>query len=207
MSNFNYEDPVHGHNTYITLGASNHALEERSKNDFYATPPLAVRQLLEVEKFQNNIWEPGCGMNHIVNVLEENGYSVKRSDIVNMVKDDQKFEQIDFLTTSGTWEGDIVGNPPFILATEFVNKSLDLVKDGAKVAMFLKLQFLEGKKRFEKLFEDNPPIRIYVPVKRYGCTKDGIFNEKENAGSAICYCWFIWEKGYTGSPEIKWINE
>ena len=36
------------HNVYVSLGASNHTDHIRSKNDFYATPPLAVRQLLEV---------------------------------------------------------------------------------------------------------------------------------------------------------------
>ena len=97
-------------------------------------------------------------------------------------------------------------NPPFSLASQFVEKALDSVKDGAKVAMFLKLQFLEGKKRFE-LFQENPPKRIYVAVNRFGCTKDGVFDSvTENAGSAICYCWYIWEKGFTGDPSIKWIN-
>lgn len=202
----NYEDQTHGHNTYVTLGASNHSEDTRAKNDFYATPPVAIYDLLEVEKFQNNIWEPACGMNHIVDILEKNNYQVKRSDIEKMVKDDDKFEQIDFLNTKGTWDGDIVTNPPFSLATQFVNKALDLVKDGAKVAMFLKIQFLEGKKRYDNIFWDNPPKRIYVSVNRYGCTKDGLFNEEGNAPSAICYCWFIWEKGFKGDPVIKWIN-
>lgn len=201
----NYEDQKHGHNTYVTLGASNHSEDIRSSNDFYATPPVAVQHLLEIESFNKNIWEPGCGMNHIVEILEQAGYNVKRSDIVQMVEDD-KFEQIDFLTTTGTWDGDIVTNPPFKLATEFVAKALDLVKPGAKVAMFLKLQFLEGTKRYSALFEDNPPKRIWVSTHRYGCTKDGYFNEKGNAPSAICYCWFIWEKGFKGDPIVKWIN-
>ena len=202
----NYQDQTSGHNTFVTLGASNHTKEDRSKNDFYATPPLAVKQLLEVEKFNSNIWEPGCGMNHIVNILEDNGYTVKRSDIIKYVEDDPKFEKIDFLSTDIKWSGDIVMNPPFSLATEFINKSLSLIEDGSKVAVFLKLQFLEGKKRYNNLFEDNPPKRIYVAINRYGCTKDGFFNEDGNYGSAICYCWFIWEKGFSGDPVIKWIN-
>jgi len=192
------------HNVYINLGASNHSKDQRSKNDFYATPPLAVRKLLEVEKFNHNIWEPATGMNHITDVLVENGYDVKRSDIIKMV-DDDKIEIIDFLNTNTVFDGDIITNPPFSLASQFVEKAIDSVKDGAKVAMFLKLQFLEGKKRYW-LFKENPPKTIYVAVNRFGCTKDGIFNENENAGSAICYCWFIWEKGFKGDPSIKWIN-
>ena len=56
-------------NTFITLGANNHVDVEREKDDFYATPPLAVKELLKLESFNNNIWEPCCGMNHITNIL------------------------------------------------------------------------------------------------------------------------------------------
>lgn len=39
----------------ITLGASNHALEERETNDYYATEPKATKMLLEKEVFNKNI--------------------------------------------------------------------------------------------------------------------------------------------------------
>ena len=192
------------HNVYINLGASNHTEAERSKNDFYATAPLAVHHLLKVEKFNNNIWEPGCGMNHITNILRDNGYTVKCSDIVKMI-DDDSIEIIDFLKYKGQFDGDIITNPPYKYAAEFVYKALEVINDGNKVAMFLKLQFLEGKKRYE-LFKKYPPKRIYIAAQRYGCSPTGEFNENGNIGSAICYCWYIWEKGFTGDPIIKWIN-
>lgn len=192
------------HNVYINLGASNHTKHTRSKNDFYATPPLAVKQLLEVENFNTNVWEPTCGMNHIVNELRKKDYNVKCSDIIKMV-DDPNIEIIDFLSYDGKWEGDIITNPPFKYANEFVNKALDIVNKGSKIAMFLKIQFLEGVKRYE-IFQKNPPKIIYVASKRYGCSEDGKFNTEGNTGSAICYCWYIWEKGYQGDPIIKWIN-
>ena len=200
----NKMEDINIHNVYVTLGASNHTDEDRSLNDFYATPPLAVNHLLEVEKFNKNIWEPACGMNHIVNELRDKGYNVRCSDIEKMV-DDSTIEIIDFLLYNEHWNGDIVTNPPFKYAKEFIEKALDLVNEGSKVAMFLKLQFLEGTKRIE-LFEENPPKIIYVASKRYGCSRDGKFNEDGNIGSAICYCWYIWEKGFKGDPIIKWIN-
>ena len=196
------------HNVYVGLGASNHTEDERSKNDFYATPPLAVKHLLEVETFNKNIWEPACGMHHISDILEENGYNVFCSDIIDMkhrnicIMDFLKVEPI----SKNIWHGDIITNPPFKYATEFVQQALDLVEDGAKVAMFLKLQFLEGTKRM-KLFKENPPKIIYVASRRYGCSKTGEFNENGNTGSAICYAWYIWEKGFKGNPIIKWINQ
>lgn len=36
---------------FTTLGASNHALEEREQHDYYATDPKAVELLLELEPF------------------------------------------------------------------------------------------------------------------------------------------------------------
>lgn len=195
---------VNGHNVYVNLGASNHTAHERSANDFYATPPLAVRHLLEVEKFSRDVWEPACGMNHIADILSENGYSVRRSDIVKMV-DDPGIEIIDFLEYDGKWHGDIVTNPPFRHANEFVRKALDVVDEGARVAMFLKIQFLEGVRRYG-IFRDDPPKTIYVASQRYGCSETGEFNADGNAVSAICYCWYVWQKGFRGDPVVKWIN-
>lgn len=193
------------HNVYVGLGSSNHTEHIRSKNDFYATPPLAVKHLLDVEDFNNNVWEPACGMNHIVNELRYRAYNVKCSDINKMV-DDPYIEIIDFLNFEGKWDGDIITNPPFKYANEFVTKALEVVKEGAKVAMFLKIQFLEGTKRM-KIFKENPPKIVYVASRRYGCSETGEFDENGNAGSAICYCWYIWEKGFKGDPIIKWINQ
>lgn len=190
------------HSVFNTLGASNHTEEERSKNDFYATPPLAVRKLLQLEQFDENIWEPACGMNHITNVLRQHGYKVRTSDIVNMTGEPD-IELLDIFTYNGTFDGDIISNPPYSLGKEFTEKCLEIVPEGHKVAMFLKLQFLESKKRYD-LFKKYPPKVIYVSINRLGCSKTGQFNEDDNCSSAICYCWYIWEKGYTGDTIIKW---
>ena len=36
---------------YANLGASSHSNTERENNDYYATPPSAVEELLKREKF------------------------------------------------------------------------------------------------------------------------------------------------------------
>lgn len=69
--------------------------------------------------------------------------------------------------------------------------------------MFLKLTFLEGKKRKE-LFKKYPPKTIYVSSGRLGCAKNGLFATHLN--NAIAYAWYVWEKGFTGDPIVKWIN-
>ena len=95
---------------------------------------------------------------------------------------------------------DIITNPPYNLAKEFVEHALDISEDGIKVAMFLKLTFLESEKR-RGLFNKYPPKVIYVFTNRVDCWKNGIKPKK--AAKAVCYAWFIWEKGYTGDTIIK----
>lgn len=91
-------------------------------------------------------------------------------------------------------------------AKEFVLHALDLVNDGNKVYMFLKLTFLEGKARYKELFSKYPPKIIYVFSERVMCAKNGDFEGmKAGGGSAVAYAWFVWQKGWKGKPTIEWI--
>lgn len=187
---------------YATHGASNHSEGERAEHDYYATPPEAVEALLSREHFSFYVWEPACGGGHISEVLKKHGHNVLSSDLV----DRGYGETADFLKTSvcPRNERDIVTNPPYSLAKEFAEHALDISENGVKVAMFLKLTFLEGAKR-KSLFDKYPPKKIYVFRSRVDCWKNGI--EPEKASKAVCYAWFVWEKGFLGSPTIKWIDE
>jgi hypothetical protein len=112
---------------------------------------------------------------------------------------------LDFLNYSAkkNWNGDILTNPPYKFAQEFVEKSLDVINDGNKVIMFLKIQFLEGKAR-NKLFKKYPPKYVYVNSSRQLCAMDGKFEEYK--ATALCYCWYIWEKSFTGDTIVRWID-
>ena len=100
----------------------------------------------------------------------------------------------------------LLRTPPYKLATSFIKHSLDLAKDGVKVAMFLKIQFLEGKER-KKLFTEYPPKTIYVSSSRLLCAKNREFEKmRAGGGSAVAYAWFVWVKGYKGETVVKWIN-
>ena len=189
---------------FKTLGASNHTNKERQREDYYATEPAAAEWLLKLEEFKGKpIWECASGENHLANVFKDYGFTVRTSDIV---KRTPKTEELDFLKCTDKWDGHIISNPPYKIAKEFVEKAIELVSDGNKVCMFLKVQFLEGKAR-RKLFETYPPKRIWVSSSRLLCAKNGEFERmKEGGGSAVAYAWFIWEKGYKGDTIIKWFN-
>jgi hypothetical protein len=186
---------------YTTLGASSHSKDDREQYDYYATNPKCVEDLFEREVFSGNIWECACGEGHLskrmLKIGSHYGINVYSSDIIDRGYGDV----LDFLSIDvQEWLGDIVTNPPYKYAQDFVEKSLKIIPNGNKVAMFLKLTFLEGQKR-KLLFKHNPPKIVYVYSKRQECAKNGEFK----GTSAVAYCWYIWEKGFNGDTIIKWI--
>lgn len=184
------------------MGASNHSTGERQKHDFYATEPKALELLLEEETFSPVVWECACGEGHLSKVLEKHGYEVISTDLIYRGYGDP--EPLNFLEeTLLDFEGDIITNPPYKYALDFVKQALNSVKMGRKVAMFLKLQFLEGKSR-KKFFLRNPPKIVYVSSSRLNCAKNAEFEKYPS--SAVAYAWFVWQKGFKGDPIIKWIN-
>jgi hypothetical protein len=193
-------------NVFITIGASNHTDKERQNEDFYATDPIAIDILCDVEIFVGKIWECAAGEGHLSKrLIEKFGkQSVRSSDIIDRGYKD--CINIDFLEWDKPFYGNIITNPPYRHATEFIYHALELIPDDKKVAMFLKVQFLEGKKRKE-LFKKYPPRTVYVSSSRLLCAKNGDFEAmRAGGGSAVAYAWFVWEKGYTGSTILEWVN-
>jgi len=188
---------------YTTLGASNHTDKERESNDFYATDPISIEKLLEVEKLNNDIWECACGEGHLSEVLKKHEHRVYSTDLINR---GYGISGIDFLNCKNKYKGDIVTNPPYKYAKEFVLKGLDLLEDGNKLCLFLKVQFLEGIARKKEIYDKFSPKTVYVFSKRVLCAKNADFERmKAGGGSAVAYAWYVWEKGYQGETVIKWI--
>lgn len=195
--------------TFAQLGASNHSDGERETNDFYATDPETLEIFLDVLErdgieLHECIWEPACGEGNLSEVLKKHGHIVISTDLIDRGYDCM-YETKDFLQYNNDGiklKDDILTNPPYKYAKEFVEKGLELVDDGYYVVMLLKIQFLEGKDR-RKLFDKFPPKYVYVNSARQTCYINNDMSKKMS--SASCYCWFIWEKGYTGEPIIRWV--
>ena len=185
----------------LMLGVNPNA--KREENDFYATNPKAMELALPYLRnggLSQKVWECACGQGHLANVLLEHGFDVYSTDLI-----DRGFGEVkDFLSIDGSncYDIDIVTNPPFKLAEKFVEKGMDLITDGHRVCLFLKVQFLESKNRY-KLFKKYPLKELLVYSERQQCAKDAEF-EKYTA-TTQCYCWFVFEKGYSGKPTIDWI--
>lgn len=64
----------------------------------------------------------------------------------------------------------IITNPPYKYAKEFIEKALETSNN--KVAMFCKIQLLEGVSRYE-LFKNSPLKTVYVFTKRQNPLRNG----------------------------------
>lgn len=192
-------DPEKKKAVYGMLGVKSNGRLNREDYDFYATDPIAIKELMKIEKLNHRIWEPACGQGHLCKPLIEAGYDVRCTDLV-----DRGFGEggIDFLWTFDDWDGDIITNPPYKYAEDFIKHALEIISKGNKVCMFLKIQFLEGKGR-QTLFRNHPPKTIWVSSSRIKCGMNGNF---EGCSSMMALAWFVWEKGYQGDTVVKWFN-
>lgn len=182
---------------------------ERVDNDFYATPLNATKAILNEVKLYGSILEPAAGQGHISKVLREY-YPYSEIVSTDLVQREERFgipvqSDIDFLTYEFNRKFDnIITNPPFNLAQEFIERALKL--SNYKVIMFAKIQLLEGNKR--RVMFDNTPLKyVYVFSKRVNPLRNGeVLDEKGKPwASTMCFAWFVWEHGYEGEPIIRWL--
>tara|TARA_R110001606_G_scaffold398979_2_gene579792 strand:+ start:772 stop:1350 length:579 start_codon:yes stop_codon:yes gene_type:complete len=168
---------------------------DRQKDDFYATPSEASQQLLDVESFDGGIYEPCCGQGHISKVLIKNGYDVESSDLV-----DRGYgkSNIDFLMEYKKRDN-IITNPPYgRMLMKFVKQTQEIAEK--KVALLLKLTFLEGQERKE-FFKECPPTRVHVFSKRLSLMKNG----QSYDGGMMALAWFVWDKDSDKTTTVNWL--
>jgi hypothetical protein len=169
----------------------------RHKDDWYATPASGTAALLRHEGFAGRVWEPACGDGAMSRVLAGHGLDVYSTDLV-----DRGFGEgaVDFLMErDGHGCSAIITNPPFKLAEEFVRHGLDLVD---KVAVLLRLQFLEGMKR-QSLFTEQPFKKVLVFSDRLPMWPGGV-EPPGQGGRMVAFAWFIWDRAYQGPSLVEW---
>lgn len=183
------------------------ANRDRVEKDYYATPHESTMALLNVDDFDGTVLEPCVGGGHIADVL------LTHSNVDNVIGVDIVHRGWEGTNVADFFEFDpntkidhIVTNPPYSMAQRFLEKSMDTVSQNGKVAMFLKIQFLEGKARKE-MFKKYPPKKVYVFSERQNPLRNGspVDENGKKWSSTMCFAWFVWEKGFDGKPQIEWI--
>lgn len=165
----------------------------RQKDDFYPTPEYVTQALCQYHKFEGNIWECACGDGRMSEVLKKSGYHVISTDLFDRGYYDRTPKAIDFLLEN-THMDNIVTNPPFNLAYEFIKQGLRLADKC--LALFLPIRYLTGKSRCE-LYKKHPPSKIIVIPNKVDFLGNG--------NPVMEFAWFIWERKKQSS-EIVWAD-
>lgn len=178
-------------------------MSDRAASDFYIDQPEAIEALLRVERFSGVSLDPACGTGNIPKGMASAGLVCRRSDIVDR-NSGLGFIERNFLDDAGEIEpvDNVVCNPPFNVAREFVTKALDVARH--KVAMLLPLTFLEGQRKAAWL-QSTPLARVHVFTWRINMPPGELFmaGKVELGGGKKCFAWFVWEHGWRGPAAIN----
>lgn len=180
----------------------------RNENDLYPTPPLATYILQKYIDLPNKIVEPCAGRGNISIELIRNGFDVVSFDL-------HKYDETLCDITTGVDVLDlqkpdgysaIVTNPPYHkdLPRKIAEKG---VAEYDVTALFVRLTFLEGKKR-KKLFTNNPPSDIIFLSDRIRFNTGLIepIEKIDQIGGMIAYCWIVFDKRKEDKDtKLRWV--
>lgn len=178
--------------------------------DYYVTPQKPILDVLsyligenkgynelldfydpQTEEIKPLKWLDPCAGGDVNNdmsypkALNEYGITPITFDIREDSKADFKFDYLNTELYDGKFDV-IITNPPFNIAKEIIEKSLEDVKEGGFVIMLLRLNFFGTKDR-KQFWENNMPVMTFVHHKRISFTK--------GATDSIEYMHCVWQKG------------
>lgn len=164
---------------------------ERKERDLYETPEWVTMALApHLPTTACVVWEPACGSGKMVGALLNIGFDVTASDIET---------GRDFLTQSALKPfRAVITNPPYELATEFIERALGLVPCNGFVAMLLRTDFDHAKTR-ARLFAQSP-----VFSKKVVLTKRIKWFEDSKGQPSFNHAWFIWSFQHQGAPTLAY---
>ena len=188
--------------TDIYVGV-NKADEKRNKNDLYPTPPRATYSLIKTlgHNMPEQILEPCAGRGHIAAELRRHGYDVTATDLhkyEDLVSEVISGHDATIMPPMSPANVGVITNPPYhkdlprVLTEKWLNDEYRFI------AMFVRLTFLEGKKR-KKLFTKYPPSDIIFLSDRVNFGPVGLLptepiEKKDQIGGMFAYMWIVWVK-------------
>ena len=215
---------------HAAIAAKKHgSTNKREQDDFYATDPKALEMLLQkcsgptryifslckMDGYKRCfIWEPAAGNGNLSYCLKRNEYNVIASDLkYRGYTDGSIVDGLDFLQTypckkfKGLLSDNpyiILTNPPYSLATEFIEHALEILPERGLYIALMNITYLAGQKRYQRVYSKGSLREIYVFSKRIECWKNGE-QPKDKCGSIANYAWYVFQKGYNGQPTLYWL--
>jgi ParB-like chromosome segregation protein Spo0J len=175
----------------------------RHPDDYYQTPAVMTQALLDAETFRPGLWEPACGNGAISEVLVE---EYPRLKIVSSDLIDRGYGEtgIDFLATKKkpARVRSLITNPPFKLIDDFALHALSLGVE--KVALLTRLSWLEGRSRFDRLWQRKQLHKVWVFSERHTFWR-GDEGASESSSGMTAYAWFIFGPEIREEPGLGWL--
>ena len=170
----------------------------RQEHDWYVEDATCVGKLFDAIEFAGAIHDPACGGGNIPKVAAARGFVSGGSDLV-----DRGFGTggVNFLDDETPREN-IVSNPPYVLAEKFVQHALKVAR--GRVAVLVRLAFLEGQARRRRLFIPHPPEHVLVLSTRPSMPPGD--RAIEAKGGKVAYAWVVWHRRIVGgAPVLRWL--
>jgi hypothetical protein len=177
---------------------------ERSDEDWYCEPSWISERLFEEEEFSGAIWDPACGLGRICESASKRNHAIVYSDICDRGYDPYGMKVVrDFLDSGDKKIENIVSNPPFDIIRDFAERALTLAIH--KVAFVCPVPRLNAAGKWLK---DTPLRRVWLITPRPSMSPGRVILDGAKAGGGkMDYCWLVWEHGYQGTPELRWLRK
>lgn len=164
--------------------------------DLYSTPVEAIDKLCGIVDFSGkSILEPCAGLNVIKDAIISNTntkVNIKTMDLFDHGCE-YDYPNTDFLSWDYTADNHgvfdtIVTNPPYKLAMEFILKGFEVAPVQYHL---LRLNFLEGKERLQKLYTHGYLDKVMIFSGRISCPEG---KDRVPTANSVAYAWLCFDK-------------
>ena len=174
----------------------------RNEADNYQTPISVINNFLDHHQLKDgNILEPSASSGNFVSVIRER--EINKHYITSVELREEEYNNLlihsdeVFIANFLTWKTNrkyktIIGNPPYNLAIEFMEKCFEIADKDTEIIMLLRTAFLKSKKRYD-FWQKHPVNGLYVLSQRPSFTGHGT--------DATSYSFFVWNS--SNKQEIK----
>jgi hypothetical protein len=171
---------------------------DRDSNDRYVEPAWCSRRLFDVEPFVGPVHDPACGTATILATARAAGLIATGADISPCVKG---VTAIDFFTAHDS-VCNVISNPPYDRLDRFASHALELTS--RKVALLVPIARLNAAGRW---LQSTPLRRIWLLSPRPSIPPHSyILRGEKPEGGRVDFCWLVWEQGFRGVSEFRWLH-